>query len=147
MSAPEGTGSGHGPSLFASLRSFWSVVVAILYTRLDLVTAELEDEATRGVKLLLAGVVAIIGFTFAFFFLNYFIIACAWNTPYRLLTIGIIFGVYLLIGIIAAMVARNMIVGRPRFLSQTLAELRRDVEGLRQVVATKQDEPQPKAKP
>ena len=39
MSDPEGTGSGASPGLFASLRSFWSVLLAILYTRLDLVTA------------------------------------------------------------------------------------------------------------
>ncbi len=141
MSASEG--SGPSPSLFASLRSFWSVVVAILYTRLDLVTAELEDEATRGVKLLLAGVVGIIGFAFAFFFAMYFFIAMFWDTSYRLLIIALIFGIYFLIGVVAIFIVRNMITSRPRFLSQTLAELKRDVDGPRSAVATHQHEPKP----
>ena len=48
--------------------------------------------------------------------------------------------IYLLIGIVSAVIARNMIVNRSRFLSQTLAELKRDVEGLRHAVAIKKDE-------
>jgi uncharacterized membrane protein YqjE len=143
MSAPDGTGSGASPSLFASLRAFWSVVVAILYTRLDLVTAELEDEATRGIKMLIAGVIGAIGFMFAFFFAMYFFIAMFWDTHYRLYIIGLIFGIYFLIGVISIYIARRMVLTRPRFLSQTLAELRRDVETLKTAVTTHRDEPKP----
>jgi len=140
MPAPEGTGSAPNPSLFASLRSFWSVLLAILYTRLDLVTAELEDEAIRAVKVLVAGAIAFISFTMAFFFAMFFVIAATWNGPYRLWVIGGIFFIYLLIGLIGILVARNMIFSRPRFLSQTIAELRRDVEGLNRSIASKKDE-------
>ena len=140
MPAPEGTGSAPNPSLFASLRSFWSVLLAILYTRLDLVTAELEDEAIRAVKVLVAGAIAFISFTMAFFFAMFFVIAATWNGPYRLWVIGGIFFIYLLIGLIGILVARNMIFSRPRFLSQTIAELRRDVEGLSRSIASKKDE-------
>jgi uncharacterized membrane protein YqjE len=140
MPAPEGHGSAPSPSLFASLRSFWSVILAILYTRLDLVTAELEDEAVRAVKLLLAGVIAVIGFTFAFFFANYLLIAAFWDTSYRLWVISGILAVYLLIGIVALLAARTMFLNRPKFLSQTIAELRRDVEGLSQAITTHRDE-------
>jgi uncharacterized membrane protein YqjE len=140
MPAPEGTGSAPGPSLFASLRSFWSVLLAILYTRLDLVTAELEDEAVRAIKLLLAGVIAVLAFATAFFFATYFFIAMFWDTQYRLWVIGGIFGIYLLIGAVAVIAVRNMIFSRPKFLSQTIAESRRDVEGLSKAIATKKDE-------
>ena len=142
MPVPEGTGSGESPSLFVSLRSFWSVVVAILYTRLDLASAELEDEATRGLKLAVAGLISMISLVFAFFFAMFFLIAVAWYTPYRLWVIGGIFGVYLLIGVVLAFVARNMILNRPRFLSQTIAELKRDAEGLSKAMAPKKDEVQ-----
>ncbi len=140
MPAPEGTGSAPNPSLFASLRSFWSVLLAILYTRLDLVTAELEDEAIRAVKVLLAGAIAFVSFSMAFFFAMFFVIAATWNGPYRLWVIGGIFFIYLLIGFIGVLAARNMIFSRPRFLSQTIAELRRDVEGLNRSIASKKDE-------
>ena len=140
MPAPEGTGPAQNPSLFASLRSFWSVLLAILYTRLDLVTAELEDEAIRAVKVLLAGAIAFVSFSMAFFFAMFFVIAATWNGPYRLWVIGGIFFIYLLIGFIGVLAARNMIFSRPRFLSQTIAELRRDVEGLSRSIASKKDE-------
>jgi uncharacterized membrane protein YqjE len=140
MPAPDGHGSAPSPNLFASLRSFWSVILAILYTRLDLVSAELEDEAVRAVKLLLGGVIAILAFAFAFFFINFFIIALAWSTPYRMWVIGGVLLVYFLIGAISALATRNMLLTRPKFLSQTIAELRRDVEGLNTAIKTHRDE-------
>ena len=143
MSVPDGTGSGPTPSLFASLRSFWSVVVAILYTRLDLVTAELEDSAIYGLKFLLAALLCILSLFGAFFFAMYFLIAMFWDTEYRLYMIGGIFFVYFGAGAVLFLIARHLIVSRPRFLSQTLTELRRDVEGLQKSMAPKPEETKP----
>jgi len=143
MPAPEGTGSGASPGLYASLRSFWSVLVAILYTRLDLVTAELEDEAVRALKLIVAGIVSLLALFTAFFWAMFFLLALFWDTEYRLAVLAGIFAIYFAIGIICFLVARNMILTRPKFLSQTLAELRRDVEGLRQAGAAKKEEAKP----
>lgn len=143
MSVPEGSGPGSTPSLFASLRAFWSVLVAILYTRLDLVTAELEDAAIHGLKFILACLLCVLSLFGAFFFAMYFIIAMFWDTEYRLYMIGGIFFVYFLAGAILFLIARHMIVSRPRFLAQTLAELRRDVEGLKKSMAPKPEEPKP----
>jgi uncharacterized membrane protein YqjE len=140
MSVPEGTGSGENPSLFASVRSFWSVLVAILYTRLDLVSAELEDEAARGLKLVLFGLVSVLSLFMAFFFALFFILAVFWDTAYRLWVIGAIFGLYFVVGMVLFYSAWDMIKNRPRFLSQTLTELRRDVEGLNRAVHPKKDE-------
>ena len=144
MSVPEGTGSGANPGLFTSLRSFWSVLLAILYTRLDLVTAELEDEGVRALKFILAALVSLLSLFAAFFFATYFIIAVFWdNYAARLWTIGAIFAVYFAVGAILFLIARNLIMNRPRFLSQTIAELRRDVEGLKVAMAAKKDEVKP----
>jgi uncharacterized membrane protein YqjE len=143
MSVPEGIGSGASPGLFSSLRSFWSVLLAILYTRLDLATAELEDEAIRGTKLIVAGLISLICLATAFFWAMFFLLALFWDTEYRLWVLGGIFGIYFAIGLVLFFIARNMILSRPKFLSQTIAELRRDVEGLRRAVATKKDEANP----
>jgi uncharacterized membrane protein YqjE len=143
MPAPEGTGSGASPGLFVSLRSFWSVLVAILYTRLDLVTSELEEEGVRLLKFLVAGLVSVLFLCTAFFFAMYFLIAMFWDTEYRLWIIGGIFGVYFAIGALLFFICYRMILTRPKFLSQTLAELRRDVEGLRQSAAIKEEEAKP----
>jgi uncharacterized membrane protein YqjE len=138
MPDPQGSAAAPGPSLFASLRSFWSVLLAILYTRLDLVTTELEDGGVRAVKLLVAGLVGVVLSVTAFFFAMVFLIALAWYTPYRLWVIGGICLVYLLGGLISFAIARTMFLTRPKFLSQTIAELRRDVEGLNRLI--KKDE-------
>jgi uncharacterized membrane protein YqjE len=142
MAAPEGTGPGVTPSLYASIRSFWGALVAILYTRLDLVTAELEDQAIHGIKLLLAGLIAVLSLFMAFFFAMYLLIAIYWDTPYRPWVIGGVLAVYLLVGVILLFVARGMIVNRPKLLAQTISELRRDAEALSRVVAVKKDEVQ-----
>ncbi len=137
MADPQGGGASanSGPSLFASIRSFWSVLLAILYTRLDLATVELQDQGIRVIKLLLAGFIAVVLLLTAFFFANFWIIAAFWSGPYRLLVIGIVFAVYLLGGIIAAGVAGSMMKTWPGLLSQTIKELRKDVEGLNQLIA------------
>jgi len=144
MAVPEGSGSGAGPGLFASIRSFWSVLVAILYTRLDLVTAELEDEAIRLVKVVASGFISVLCFHAAFFFAMFFLLALVWDNPeLRLLVLGLIFAIYLIAGVVLVFVARNLLRNRPKFLSQTLAELRRDVESLRQSALVKKEEIKP----
>lgn len=138
MSVPESADSGQNSGLFASLRSFWSVLVAILYTRLDLVTAELEDEATRAVHLLLVSMAALLCVGMAAFFIMFLLVVTFWDD--RRLVLGIICAVNILASIILLLVARNMVLTRPKFLSQTLAELRRDVESLHPTPAAKKDE-------
>ena len=141
MSVPEGTGSGANPGLFASLRSFWGVLIAILYTRLDLVTAELEDEATSGRQAdrCRAGRL-LVAFVTAFFFAIFFLIAIFWafGISPLMLSAASSWSTYS-IGIICSfIVARSMIVNRPKFLSQTIAELRRDAEGLSRAISTQE---------
>ena len=142
MSVPEDTGSGTSPGLFASLRSFWSVVIAILYTRLDLVTAELEDEAVRALKLIVAGLVSLLALCVGFFWATFFIVLFFWDT-HRLRAVGVVFLIYFIIGVGLFLIARRMVLNRPKFLSQTIAELRRDAESLRRASATKKDEAKP----
>lgn len=123
------------PSLFHSLRSFGGVVLATLCTRADLATVELEEQAIFAAQLVVAGLVAILCFSTAFFFLMLLIVAIFWAE--KVLVLAIILGVYLLGGLICVALARTMLSNRPKLLEQTLNELRRDVDGLRRpIVAT-----------
>lgn len=141
MADPQGGSSAggaanSGPSLFGSLRSFWSVLLAILYTRLDLATTELQEQGVRVIQLLLAGFIAVVALLTAFFLLNFWFIAAYWDDLHsRLLVIGIIFAVYALIGVIAAAIATSIVKAWPGILSQTIKELRKDVEGLQVLLA------------
>jgi uncharacterized membrane protein YqjE len=143
MPVPESSGSGTNPGLFSSLRSFWSVLVTILHTRLDLVTTELEDEGLRLIKLIGAALIGVLCLHAAFFFAMFFLVVLAWDTGYILWVLGGVCFVYLLGGFLCFVIARDMLLKRPKFLSQTLAELRQDAEGLRQAVAAKKEETNP----
>jgi uncharacterized membrane protein YqjE len=138
MSVPDSTDSGQNPGLFVSLRSFWSILVAILYTRLDLATAELEDEASRAVQLLVVSIAALLCTGMAAFFVMFLFVVTFWDN--RVLVLSIVCVINIVASVVLYLVARNMVLNRPKFLSQTLAELRKDVEGLRPAPAAKKDE-------
>ena len=137
---PVGVPPAPAPSLFTSLRVFWRTILATLQTRLDLFTTELGEEAFRLLYLVIAVAIAILFLHTAFFFFMLWILATVWDTHYRLWVIGGITLLYLLVGLIALLAARNMIFSRPRFLGQTLDELKRDVEGLHTVLKPRGEE-------
>lgn len=116
------------PNLFASVRSLWGVLLATLYTRIDLITTELEEEAIRVVQLIVIGVAGLVCLSTAVFFLMFLLVALFWDN--RLLVLSLVCGGYLLVGIILLGVAWQIVLKRPKFLAHTLTELRRDVEGL-----------------
>ena len=120
------------PGLFNSIRSFVGVLLATLCTRADLATVELEEQAVFAARLVIAGLVALLCFSTAFFFLMLLIVAIFWAE--KVLALSIIVGVYLLIGLISVAISRSMLGNRPKLLEQTLTELRKDVDGLRKPI-------------
>jgi uncharacterized membrane protein YqjE len=131
MPEPESVEPGQNLTLFASLRSFWGVIVAILYTRLDLVTLELEEEVVRAAQLLAVLIGALLCLGLTIFFLLCFLVEL--SGTHLMLVLGIICGGCVIATVVLGLVARQMILTRPKFLSQTLAELRKDIENLKPV--------------
>lgn len=129
MSVPESAETGRNQSLSDSLRTFWGVLVAILYARLDLATVELEEVGTHAVQVVVMSLAAIICIAMTIFFFLFFLVVFFWAQA--ALVLGIICIVGLLASVILVLIVRQMVLVRPKFLAQTLAELRRDVEGLR----------------
>ena len=129
MPVPENLDPGASPGLFSNLRSFWGVLVAILYTRLDLASAELEESGTYAVRLIVVTLAAVLVIVMTFFFLFFFLIVVFWKEADVIL--GIVTIICVLSSTALGLVARHLILERPKFLGQTLAELRRDVDGLR----------------
>jgi uncharacterized membrane protein YqjE len=128
MPVPENLDPGPSPGLFSNLRSFWGVLVAILYTRLDLAAAELEESGVHALRLIILSLAALLTVVMTFFFLFFFLIVLFWD--HRVLVVGLVLAVYVLASAVLCLVVRHMVLDRPGFLAQTLAELRRDVEAL-----------------
>jgi uncharacterized membrane protein YqjE len=127
--------------MLVSVRAFWRVLIATLHTRLDLLTAELEEEAIRAGYLVGAGIAGVMALHGALLFGLLWLLAAVWDMPYRLWVIGGIFLVYLVLGIGLLFYAWNLIACRPRFLGQTLTELKKDMEGLQTPIKPKEDQP------
>ena len=113
------------------MRSFWRVLLGNFHTRLDLFTTELEEEAVRLAYTVSAGIVGLMALHGAFFFGMVWILAAVWDSPYRLWVIGGIFLVYAVVAGACLFYAARLVLHRPKFLEQTLTELKRDVEGFK----------------
>jgi uncharacterized membrane protein YqjE len=128
----------HSPSLFNSMRSFVGVLLATLCTRFDLATLELEEQVHFATQLVLSALAALFCAVGAFFFLTLLIVVIFWDQ--RELVLSIILGVYGLGAIIFGFVANGLLTHRPKLLGQTMAELRKDVDGLRKPIITTEHE-------
>jgi uncharacterized membrane protein YqjE len=117
------------PGLFVSLRSFLGAVLATICTRFELVGVELEEQARFAARLVLSSLAALLCLSTAFFFLMLLIVAIFW--AYKVLVLSIILAVYVLGALVFGLIAKALVVNRPKLMQQTLAELRKDVDGLR----------------
>ena len=68
------------------------------------------------------------------FFIMFFLVVTFWEE--RVLVLAIVCSLGVIASVVFALFARQMILNRPKFLSQTLTELKRDIEGLKPVHKT-----------
>lgn len=76
--------------LFNSIKSLGAAALAILHTRLELLAVELKEGGIRLGELALIGALAWFSFCLASLLIIFFIIVGFWDTPYRLLVVGLI---------------------------------------------------------
>lgn len=117
--------AGHTESLLESLRGLSKTFIALVQTRIEIFASEVDEERTRLARIVVLAMIAAFCLGLALVLLVLLVVVVFWDTN-RLLAIGIIAGVFML-GALAALVSlRRALRQRPRFLSATLAELRKD---------------------
>jgi uncharacterized membrane protein YqjE len=115
----------HSESLIDSLRDLARTVVALVETRIEIFASEIDEERKRLARVVVLAVVAAFCLGLAVVLLVLLVAVVFWDSN-RLLAVGTIAGVFAL-GALAAMLAlRSAVRERPKFLSATLAELRKD---------------------
>ena len=119
----EETGSAEG--LFESLRNLARTFVALVQTRIEIFASEIDEERTRLARIAVLAAIAALCIALAVILLVFFLVVLFWDTN-RLLAIGVLAGVFAVGGIVACLGLRAAISQRPKFLSATLAELRKD---------------------
>lgn len=130
--AAEDSGTGTGPSkgFFDSLKALVASFVALLETRLDLISTELEEEQERLKETIVLSVIAFSCASLGIIFLTLFVVVIFWDT-HRFYVLGGFAFFYLGLGLIAALILRRKASPRPRLFSATLSELAKDREHLK----------------
>lgn len=121
--------AGHTESLLESLRGVAKTFVALVQTRIEIFASEVDEERTRFGRILALAVVALFCLGLAVV-LGVLLIAVLFWENNRLLALGVLTGVFALGGLVAVAALRSAIRDRPKFLSATLAELRKDQKEL-----------------
>jgi uncharacterized membrane protein YqjE len=123
-------GANRPAGFFESLRSILSVFIAILQTRLELLSTEFAEERERLKEALLLAVVILFCAGLGVLLLTIFVVAIFWDS-HRFLVLGGFVLLYFGLALIAALILRKRALSRPRLFSATLAELHKDHERLR----------------
>jgi len=117
--------TGRAEGLFESLRNLARTFLAIVQTRIEIFASEVDEERTRLARIAVLAAVAALCIALAVVLLVFFLVVLFWDTN-RLLAIGVLAGVFAVGGAAAGLGLRAAISQRPKFLSATLAELRKD---------------------
>lgn len=115
--------------LLASVRRMLATLLELGSTRLELVSVEIQEQIEYAASLLLWGIAAIFFASLTVLLLALTIVIACWD-QHRLLAAGLVTAAFALIALVAALVVRQRLQSRPRFLSATSGELRRDAEAL-----------------
>ena len=117
--------AGRSEGLLDSLRNLARTFLAVVQTRIEIFASEIDEERTRLARIAVLAAVAALCIALAVILLVFFLVVLFWDTD-RLLAIGVLAGVFAVGGIAAGLGLRAAISQRPKFLSATLAELRKD---------------------
>jgi uncharacterized membrane protein YqjE len=116
--------------LLASLRSLAGSLVEALRTRLELLSLDLEEAKLRLLSLLLLGALAFLGLALGTVLAAFWLVAAYWDTPHRLLVMGLLTGAFLGGGLLALLLLGWKARLGPPLFSATIEELRRDRDAL-----------------
>lgn len=124
-----GQEAGQEPGLFASLKRMTATLLELAHLRVELISAEIEDQIEYAASVLLWGIAAIFFGSLTVLLLALSIVIAFWDN-HRLLAAGLVTAAFAVIAISAALVVRARLRRRPRLFSATAREFRRDAAAL-----------------
>ena len=115
--------------LFASVRDLLATALAIVHTRLELVTTEIEEELHRVAEILVWMFVVVFFAGLTVLMLAFVIVVAFWD-EHRLLAASLTTLGFLAVTAIGLLVVRAKARARPKLLEATIEEIKRDREAL-----------------
>ncbi len=119
------TGLSRGGGLSDSLRVLAATLLAIVYTRVELLSTELEEQRVWLSSMLVWALVAVFCAGIGIVLATLFVVLALWET-HRLVALGIPAMVFFLGAALACLVVRGKARAKPPLLAASLAELSKD---------------------
>jgi uncharacterized membrane protein YqjE len=130
MSGEETAAVGPASNLLRSATRLCGTLLAMLHTRVELLTTEISEDIERGVRILLWTLVATLAAALGLLLAGVTLIIYYWDTHRLGAAVGVT-AAFLVVSALAARVARAHLHEKPRLLDASRTELDRDVAALR----------------
>lgn len=111
--------------LLHSLKNLTVTLIAIIHTRLELLSTDLEEGRERFISLLAIAFVSLFSLCFGAVLLTILIVVVFWDT-HRLLVLGSLTGLFLIVGTVLGGIVVRRLKSMPRMFETSLAELIKD---------------------
>lgn len=127
--SPETGDSGKNGGLFNSMRTMASTLLAIVQTRVELLSTELEEERIRLTSMLMWMLLMLFCTGMGVIFFTLLLVLALWD-DHRLLAVGIPAVLFSLGAVLAWQVVAGKARSKPRLFAASLTELSRDRDQL-----------------
>jgi uncharacterized membrane protein YqjE len=116
-------------NLLSSIKGLASTGASIAQTRLELLSVDVQIARSKFISLLVMIVSALFFLFFGLVMLALFIVIYSWETD-RMMALGLLTGVFLLVGLILALLIVQSLRTMPSLFEASIAELAKDREAL-----------------
>jgi uncharacterized membrane protein YqjE len=121
---------GPAASLLRSVTRLCGTLLAVLQTRVELLTTEISEDLERGARILMWGMVAVLGALFSLLLAGITLVIYYWDTHRMAAAAGVTAG-FVVLSVVAGLAARTRLHEKSRLLDASRTELQRDVAALR----------------
>jgi uncharacterized membrane protein YqjE len=116
-------------SLMDSAKRMLATVIALVSTRLELFTTEIEEEIQRAASILMWALVALFFGSLTVLMIAFTVIIIFWD-DHRILAAVLVTASFLLATLVFGLLARSRLKAKSRFMAASIEELKRDRDAL-----------------
>jgi uncharacterized membrane protein YqjE len=112
-----------------SAKHMLATLIAIVSTRLELFTTEIEEEIQRAASILMWALVALFFGSLTVLMVAFTVIIIFWD-DHRILAAGLVSASFLLATVVFGLLARSRLKAKSQFMAASIEELKRDSHAL-----------------
>lgn len=130
MAQASSPGSPPPSGVIDTVRSFLASWIAVVKTRVEIISVELEEQREWLESLILMALAALFCLSLGLILLTLFVVVLFWETDGRMWVLGGFAALYLFGGAALWFMLRSKMKAKPKFFSTTAAELGKDYASL-----------------